>query len=270
MRLGKLIIVAILSMVTLGSCQDNDRRNVEENERVEMDRIEAEREAEMRADQQRLDRESNSITARIEDNRELSTFSQGMTDARVSKNFRQDEGPYTVFAPSDEAYNNLSPEERNQVMDTQNTDRSSATMSYLIVEGRMTKDQLRQQIEGANGNYTLNTMQGEEITASMDGDDIVLKDASGNTARITDTDTEASNGIIHVIDDVLRPQDPSTNEAADRYMQNNQNNTNLNNDGSRSGNTNPREGTTGNRNSDPNNVNTTGTNNNNDQNYNNR
>lgn len=233
MRRGKLIIIAILSMVVFGACQDNEKRDVEVNERVEVDRLEEAREAELTGEQQRLDMESNSITARIEDNMELSTFSQGMTDAQVSENFREDEGPYTVFAPSDDAYTNLSPEQRNEVMNTQDQGRNSATLSYLIVEGRMTKDQLRQQIESANGNYTLNTMQGEEITAALDGNDIVLRDGAGNEARITETDTEASNGIIHVIDNVLRPQDPTQNQAAQTYIQNqtNRDNTNMNNTG---------------------------------------
>lgn len=230
---GKLIIIAILSLVGFGACQDNEKREVEINERVEVDRLEEAREAELTAAQQRLDMESNSITARIENNKELSTFSQEMTDARISDNFREDEGPYTVFAPSDMAYNNLSPEERNEMMNTQDQDWSSATLSYLVAEGRMTRDQLRQQIESANGNYTLNTMQGEEITATLDGDDIVLKDAAGNEARIIETDTEASNGIIHVINDVLRPQDPTQNEAAETYIlnQTNRNNNNMNTTG---------------------------------------
>lgn len=257
MKLKKVLIVAVLSTVAFTSCQDNNRRDGE-NERVEMDRLEADREAEMRANEQRLDRESNSITARIEDNRELSTFSQGMNNAQVSNSYRQEEGPFTIFAPANSAYEQLDQTERDQMMDVQNRDRNNASMHYLMVEGRVTEDQLRQEIQNANGNYTLTTLQGEDLTATMEGEDIVLRDGSGNQARITQSDTDASNGVVHVIDGVLKPQDPNRNEAASRMRNNN----NINNTGD---NTNLNNNNNLNTSTNIDNRNNTGTGTNNDQ-----
>ena len=54
--------------------------------------------------------------------------------------------------------------------------------------------------------YTLTTVNGAELTAMMDGDNVVLRDAAGNTATVTMTDIDASNGVVHVIDTVLMPQ----------------------------------------------------------------
>lgn len=216
MKLRNVMIAAVFSMVAFTSCQDNDRRNAEEAERIEMDRLEAEREAEMRVNEERLDREANSITSRIEDNRELSTFSQGMNSAEISDDYREDEGPYTVFAPVNSAYEKLDQEQRDAMMDVQNRDRNNATLHYLMVEGELTEDQLRQEVQNANGSYTLTTMQGEDLIVTLEGDNIVLKDGAGNTARITDSDPDASNGIIYVIDSYLMPKDPTRNEAANR------------------------------------------------------
>ena len=57
---------------------------------------------------------------------------------------------------------------------------------------------------GADG-YTITTVNGGTLTAMMDGDNVVLRDAAGNTATVTQTDVEASNGVIHAIDTVLMP-----------------------------------------------------------------
>lgn len=128
---------------------------------------------------------------------------------------------YTIFAPSNEAYESLTEEQRTAMMDTQNRDKNVASINYLIVEQKLTEDQLRQQIKDANGTYTIKTMQGENITATLDGNTIILRDAAGNQARIIETDAGASDGVVHVIDKVLVPKDPTQNEAAKRNMNNN-------------------------------------------------
>ncbi|HSI69604.1 MAG TPA: fasciclin domain-containing protein, partial [Gillisia sp.] len=84
-----------------------------------------------------------------------------------------------------------------------------------------------------NGTYQIKTMQGENITATLDGDNIVLRDASGNEARVTETDSEASDGVVHIIDGVLWPKDPSKNEAATRMNNQNTENPNTGNTGTR-------------------------------------
>jgi uncharacterized surface protein with fasciclin (FAS1) repeats len=97
----------------------------------------------------------------------------------------------------------LTEAQRNEWNSTQNRDRNVASINYLMVEQRLTQDQLRQQIQSSNGTHTIRTMQGENITATLDGNNIVLRDAAGNQARIVESDTEGSNGVIHVIDRVL-------------------------------------------------------------------
>lgn len=132
------------------------------------------------------------------------TNNQGMT---------QGQGSYTIFAPTNDAFSSLSETERNEWNSTENRDRNIASINYLMVEQRITQDELRQQIQNSNGTYTIPTRQGENLTATLEGNDIVLRDAAGNQARIVESDTEGSNGVIHVIDRVLRPSDATRNDA---------------------------------------------------------
>ena len=80
-------------------------------------------------------------------------------------------------------------------------------LTYHVVEGNVDAATLTQAIQdaGADG-YTINTVNGATLTAMMDGDNVVLRDAAGNTAIVTQTDVEASNGVIHAIDTVLMPE----------------------------------------------------------------
>ncbi|MDX1427724.1 MAG: fasciclin domain-containing protein, partial [Salegentibacter mishustinae] len=66
-----------------------------------------------------------------------------------------------------------------------------------------TASDLSQMIEDGDGQVTFATMEGAELTAMKDGDNIVLKDGNGNTATIIATDIEASNGMVHLIDGVV-------------------------------------------------------------------
>ena len=90
---------------------------------------------------------------------------------------------------------------------------NSAKLYYLVVDEELTEENLRQEIETAGGTFILTSMQGEEINATLEGDDIILTDPEGNTATIIETDLAASNGVIHIIDEVIVPSDVTMNEA---------------------------------------------------------
>ena len=111
------------------------------------------------------------------------------------------------------AYENLSQEERDALTDPQNMQENSAMLYYLVVDEELTEENLRQEIEAAGGTFILTSMQGEEINATLEGDDIILTDPEGNTATIIETDLAASNGVIHIIDEVIVPSDVTMNEA---------------------------------------------------------
>lgn len=115
-------------------------------------------------------------------------------------------GPYTVFAPNNAAFEKIPQETRDQLMSAEGQEDLSGILTYHVVEGEMMADAVAQAIESAGEEgATLTTVNGGTLTAMMEGGNVVLRDAQGNTATVTATDVDASNGVIHVIDTVLMP-----------------------------------------------------------------
>ena len=78
-------------------------------------------------------------------------------------------------------------------------------LTYHVVSGDMMAAALTQAITDGNGSAELTTLSGETLTATLDGEEVILTDATGGTATVTMTDVDASNGTIHAIDTVLMP-----------------------------------------------------------------
>ena len=114
-------------------------------------------------------------------------------------------GPFTVFAPTNAAFDRL-PAGTVQTL-TQPANRAQLTgiLTYHVVAGRMTGADLMAAIRAGGGRATLTTVQGARLTATQVGTQIVLTDAQGGTSRVTIADVMQSNGVIHVVDRVLMP-----------------------------------------------------------------
>ncbi|WP_242511698.1 fasciclin domain-containing protein [Pengzhenrongella frigida] len=109
------------------------------------------------------------------------------------------EGPFTVFAPTDEAFAALPAGTLDALLADPTGDLTSI-LTYHVVPGKvMAADVL------ALDGQKVATVNGAEITVNVDGSTVSLTDAKGNTVNVTQTDIEASNGVIHVIDAVLMP-----------------------------------------------------------------
>ncbi|MEB8329310.1 fasciclin domain-containing protein [Flavobacteriaceae bacterium KMM 6897] len=116
------------------------------------------------------------------------------------------DGPFTVFAPSDLAFNKFTSSEMAVLLKPENKHKLRSLLTYHIVAGNFTASKLLRAMSRGKGTTTLTTVQGNKITATMNGIDIVLTDSYGNTARITTADANQCNGVIHVIDSVILPQ----------------------------------------------------------------
>ena len=114
-------------------------------------------------------------------------------------------GPFTVFAPTDDAFAKLPAGTVDNLVKPENKATLDKILTYHVVAGRVSSRQLMGLIKKGGGTATLKTVQGEDLTASMSGDNIVLTDAKGGTATITTANVYQSNGVIHVIDTVLLP-----------------------------------------------------------------
>ena len=116
------------------------------------------------------------------------------------------DGPFTVFAPTNDAFAKI-PEATLTELTTNDTETLGNILTYHVVAGNVDAATLLQAIEGAGADgYSIETVNGGTLTATVVDGNVVLTDAAGGTATVTATDVAASNGVIHVIDTVLMPE----------------------------------------------------------------
>ncbi|WP_380879846.1 fasciclin domain-containing protein [Sphingomonas sp. DBB INV C78] len=114
-------------------------------------------------------------------------------------------GPFTVFAPTNAAFGKLPTGTVDTLVKPENKDQLTSILTYHVVPGRMTAKDIAAAIAAGGGKAELTTVQGEKLWASMMGKTIMLTDAKGGTAHVTQGDVMQSNGVIHVVDTVLMP-----------------------------------------------------------------
>lgn len=116
------------------------------------------------------------------------------------------EGPFTVFAPTNEAFEALPEGTVETLLEPENKDQLTKILTYHVVPVEATSAAAMQMIEDDGGKHDVTTVSGDTLTLQMDGEDLVVVDESGNTATVTQADVMQSNGVVHVIDTVLMPQ----------------------------------------------------------------
>jgi uncharacterized surface protein with fasciclin (FAS1) repeats len=107
-------------------------------------------------------------------------------------------GPFTVFAPTNAAFARLPAGTVDTLLKPENKAMLQGALAYHVVPGRMTAADLMAAIQAGGGSARLTTVQGGTLTARMSGRNIVLTDARGGTATVTQADVMQSNGVIHV------------------------------------------------------------------------
>ncbi|HEX8674835.1 MAG TPA: fasciclin domain-containing protein [Longimicrobium sp.] len=116
-------------------------------------------------------------------------------------------GPFTVFAPVNDAFENLPEGTVATLLRPENKAALAKVLTYHVVPGRHTAADLMRMIRQGNGTATLRTASGGTLTAMMNGPmNVTLRDESGNVASISTYDVLQSNGVIHVINKVLLPR----------------------------------------------------------------
>src|SRR5271154_5578280 len=115
-------------------------------------------------------------------------------------------GPFTVFAPTNEAFAKLPAGTVEMLLKPENHDTLVKVLTYHVVPGRISTAALKKQIRAGHGQATLKTVSGGTLTFMMNGDDnITIKDEKGDIANLTIANVNQSNGVIQVIDTVLLP-----------------------------------------------------------------
>ncbi len=207
MRLKAILTTAVLASLLFAGCNDSKKKEAEAQAQAE-ERMLRERDSLAQIEEENTrrmaDMENNSISARAMANNDLSTLAGAIQSAELDSTLRA-EGEYTVFAPTNEAFNKVPKSTLDNLMKPENNEQLQNLLKYHVVQGKMTAADLMAKIKDAGGKLDLTTLNGEVLTLSEKDGKIMIKDSKGNTAAVTNADEDASNGVIHVVDKVLMP-----------------------------------------------------------------
>ena len=115
-------------------------------------------------------------------------------------------GPFTVFAPTNKAFDKLPAGTVETLVKPENKATLTSILTYHVVAGKMSASDVVAAIKAGNGKATLKTVQGGTLTASMRGKNVIITDEKGGMSKVTIANVNQSNGVIHVVDTVLMPK----------------------------------------------------------------
>ena len=118
----------------------------------------------------------------------------------------QGKGPFTVFAPTNDAFGKLPAGTVETLVKPENKATLTNILTYHVVAGKYDAKKIAQLIKKGGGQATLKTVSGGTLTARMNGAGVTLTDEKGGTSNVTTADVYQSNGVIHVVDTVLMPR----------------------------------------------------------------
>ncbi|MEL0645163.1 fasciclin domain-containing protein [Olleya sp. Ti.3.14] len=118
----------------------------------------------------------------------------------------QSEGPFTVFAPTNAAFDKLPMGTVDTLLKPENKEQLQTVLKYHVVAGKWNAKEILNLIEKGDGKAVINTVSGGTLTAWKKGKDVYVTDENGNSAKVTIADVNQSNGVIHVVDSVLLPK----------------------------------------------------------------
>lgn len=199
----KILILTGFTLLAMASCKDQAKLDADKKaleDKIAMEEAEAEKTREEAKAKEMME---TSIAAVAGKNAELSTLVSAIKAAGLDK-MLSEPGNYTVFAPTNNAFEKL-PKSLSvaELAKPENKELLTNILKYHVVAGEITSDKLVQAIKGADGDYKFSTVSGKELVASLKNDQIIIKDEKGNTTQVVLGNVKASNGIVHVINDVL-------------------------------------------------------------------
>jgi uncharacterized surface protein with fasciclin (FAS1) repeats len=114
-------------------------------------------------------------------------------------------GPFTVFAPTNEAFAALPAGTVDTLLKPENKATLVKILTFHVVPGKLNAAALKKQVAAGGGKATLTTVEGETLVVTANGDALMVTDQKGSTAKVTIVDVIQSNGVILVVDKVLLP-----------------------------------------------------------------
>jgi uncharacterized surface protein with fasciclin (FAS1) repeats len=118
----------------------------------------------------------------------------------------QGDGPFTVFAPTNESFSKLPAGTVESLLKPEAKEQLTKILTYHVVAGKFKAEDVVNAIKENNGSFSVETVAGEKLTASIEDGKVILTDGKGGKSTVSKTDVMASNGVIHVIDSVVMPK----------------------------------------------------------------
>ncbi len=209
MKLKTIVMSLAVVAMLFASCEDSKKKEAEAQAQAEEMRMEREKDSLMKVEEMNTakmaEMEANSIAAKAMGNADLSTLVSALQAADLAQTFKS-EGEYTVFAPTNEAFNKVPKATMENLMKPENKEQLQGLLKYHVLQGKMNATDVLAKIKAANNKLDVTTLNGEVLTLSEKGGKVMIKDAKGNTATVTTADVDASNGVVHVINKVLMPK----------------------------------------------------------------
>ncbi|PDH45277.1 MAG: beta-Ig-H3/fasciclin [Rhodothermaeota bacterium MED-G18] len=138
-------------------------------------------------------------------NKDFSTLVTALKAADLVGALSSD-GPFTVFAPNNDAFAKVDAETLGNLLKPENVKALSNILTYHVVSGKLMASDVVAALESGNGKVELTALNGQTITAVSSYGKIYLEDSQGNKSEIIATDVAGSNGVIHVISSVVMPE----------------------------------------------------------------
>ena len=138
------------------------------------------------------------------DNKDFSTLVTAVKAADLV-NTLKGEGPFTIFAPTNDAFAKVDEETLESLLEPRNKKQLTSILTYHVISGEFLLSDIKAALKEAGATIELTTVNGDRLRVRQGTDGIYLKDEKGNYSKITATDIKGSNGVIHVIDTVIMP-----------------------------------------------------------------
>lgn len=116
------------------------------------------------------------------------------------------EGPFTVFAPTNDAFNKLPEGTLETLLKPENKETLQSILTYHVVAGKFMAADVVNAINENGGEFSVTTLQGNNLTLKLWEGNVYVKDVNGNKAKVVIADVDTSNGVIHAIDNVVLPE----------------------------------------------------------------
>lgn len=187
------MIVVLCGGLTMANAQGTEEVTIESQKATQVQMMTAEEQT------------TPTIVGIAASNEAFSTLVAGVKAAGLVETL-ESTGPFTVFAPTNDAFEKLPDGTLDALLKPENKQTLSKILTYHVVAGKFMASDVLEAIKNSNNAFTVKTVQGSELILSVEDGNVMLTDTDGNKSKVTATDVKASNGVIHVIDSVVMPK----------------------------------------------------------------